>query len=567
MYQCGTYLRGLWKQKPQAWGPFSTVKSGVNRQGREIGLSIIDAIPFWKNAGSTLLNYGMDDRLGTIAGGMEWKAGGLISYTNSDYINFNSTTRKLNGFFFDYAPGAVVDAGGVICGLYFSDDARIYFRFTSSTLFKIFGVYDGKTLSQTITTPTMIAGNRYRVFWQLNSGYFELFIDGIYTGSASTSDVDVENLMTSSYYLDSRSSAVESNYYGKGKYYNHLTIANILSHDQVFELSDNPYQLWQPPVFRTYFIPSGTPTILNLADITQTQTIDKLDLFQQAILAINSIDQSQIIDNIILSLSQNLFIAGISQSQIIDNIGLIQQIALAINSLQQNQVLDTKNLIQQSLLSIQKLLQTQIIDNLTLLSATILTISELNQVQKVTNLDLLQRSNISIADNVQSQLLDNIVLLYGDVLAITGISQGQTSDNISLVQQNLLSVADINQMQTTDSVTLSVAGLLEIANLVQTQNLDVINLQQNFALAIDSLFQTQNTANIILDSSQILAIQKLVQNQLVDVISLVQQSVLNVDEISQQQILDNIEIVITKIAGKLSITFQLKTPGGRFTLR
>jgi len=89
-------LRGLWKQKPQAWGNVSDVQSGLFHNAEQIGIDpyyIKDAIPFWELARTgtfELQNYGRRENP-SIINNQGWVGNGLdFSTATSNYGNIGT---------------------------------------------------------------------------------------------------------------------------------------------------------------------------------------------------------------------------------------------------------------------------------------------------------------------------------------------------------------------------------------------------------------------------------------------------------------------------------------------
>lgn len=67
MYDGEAHLQSLWKQKPQAWGPFSTVQKILFNNLTRVGLPLPEvATPFWEAIGTTAYNYGSSGTHSTV---------------------------------------------------------------------------------------------------------------------------------------------------------------------------------------------------------------------------------------------------------------------------------------------------------------------------------------------------------------------------------------------------------------------------------------------------------------------------------------------------------------------
>lgn len=254
-----------------------------------------------------------------------------------------------------------------------------------------------------------------------------------------------------------------------------------------------------------------------------------------------------------------LLIDSLNQSQTIDNLNLIQQHVLPIDPSEQSQVIDNLDLVQNHVLAIDPLNQSQSTDNVNLIQANILTILNSDQTQSIDNIELVQDNVIAISDPGQSQSLDTVTLSTGTNLQVVGNTQPQESDNVDMIQANTVVIDPLNQLQAVDNITLSTGIILDISKVIQSQNIDIVNLIQQSVLAPDDSDQPQDLEQITLDSGIILAISDMIQNQSSGNLDLTQSNILGIDPLEQGQVIDN--VVFAQIDGKIIITLTIKSPG------
>jgi hypothetical protein len=158
------------------------------------------------------------------------------------------------------------------------------------------------------------------------------------------------------------------------------------------------------------FVQSTTGISVTVQSLSQSQTIDNVTLTQNNIMALNGLSQIQTLDNVTLTIAGEVDINGLSQGQTIENIELTQANILFLNRLD----------------------QLQFVENITLQTGTPITVQNLSQVQTLENIDLSLVTEIVNINNIsQDQSIDNVTLLQTSVIQIDSLSQSQLLESIN----------------------------------------------------------------------------------------------------------------------------------------
>lgn len=251
----GTYLRQLWKQKPQAWGPFSAVQSALFHNAEKIGIDpadILIAVHGW--APGSIQNYAQS-RIQVDAGSItSFENNSLYFGSTAAYIkfpvsetpenftflakftpetlaNYNNTLVNVSDSATTHGWGKFVlhgtSTGGVYCG---TDKTK---RFDPGDLGTVFSV--GTPVSICYAFEKDVAATFYK--------------DGVSLASTWHSTPTSWN----DYYIGINSS---DKLQGWVDY--QLVFKTLLNSNQIDEITNNPWQLWQPTVNRSYFFIDDT---------------------------------------------------------------------------------------------------------------------------------------------------------------------------------------------------------------------------------------------------------------------------------------------------------------------
>jgi hypothetical protein len=280
----GTFMRQLYKQKPVAWGPASSVQASIFKNAEKLGINqenIGAIIPYWENAGVQAQNIITGERYGNMA---------LSASVGCRFINTIASTQNYN---INYAgktelsvlTSLKLNGGSTVTSVGFCDTKRTTdYDSTKGFAIKVCS----QLLFKVANTECLIAGaglnetNKYFLAFIWKSGVEQL----IYVDRAKKID-----LLAASY----SSGLIYANSFIVGGYYDY-TINSIrrlsadvdyvylfysaLNNAQRTYIQDNPYFLLQrvPPVF--YSVPGGAITITTSLDgkvIIRTATAALLD--------------------------------------------------------------------------------------------------------------------------------------------------------------------------------------------------------------------------------------------------------------------------------------------------
>ena len=188
----------------------------------------------------------------------------------------------------------------------------------------------------------------------------------------------------------------------------------------------------------------------------------------------------------------SLVINNLSQSQSLQNVDLTQQNILSIQSLDQDQYIDIPSLTQANVLSMSNLSQAHTLDNVVLSQSTLLVLQNLLQSQTLQNTSLTQASTLTVSNLAQQHNLDAVVLGAGLNLAINSLNQTHSLQNVNVTQDSTLAINNLGQSHVLTHLNLNADGVdLVINDLVQSHALDGLQLSQQSVLNVFALTHTQ----------------------------------------------------------------------------
>ena len=271
------FNRQLYKQKPKAWGPVSSVQASIFKNAESIGInpaSIALAMPMWGPGGQ--LDYANPQN--TFANsGVSYDQNSLVFNGSSSYLS-----QAVNSKIFETRPftlfikftniGVDVVSHWIFAKESFNLEDGFGFRrygtglyFTSGRSSSYFyraseAISDGQTLSMC-----------HRMVSQTD---YDAFIDGkLVTGWTKSTGYNTNDPTTNTLQIGRSNGSYQG--YHNGKIYYFYIFNTALTDGQITYLSDNPYFLLHrvPPVF--YSVPGGgvlpifNPLFLNAAQPTR----------------------------------------------------------------------------------------------------------------------------------------------------------------------------------------------------------------------------------------------------------------------------------------------------------
>lgn len=240
-------------------------------------------------------------------------------------------------------------------------------------------------------------------------------------------------------------------------------------------------------------------------------------------------------------------------------------IEFLINNISQGQSISELSLAQLHDLSTANIFQTQSIDSLTLDQLHTLVIENVSQSNVIDAQVLAQIHDIIINNVLQDQSIDALELEIPGILVIYDILQGQTVQAQTLAQKIALTLQDIMQSQGVESASLDQLHQLACDSINQGQSVDTTELEHLISLAVANISQGQ-----ILDSPNLfnvlqLNIDDVSQAQSMGMLNFEQVSSLVIDNVYQGNVIQAINFAV--IQGKVTITFNIKTPGATFNAK
>ncbi len=253
------FNRQLYKQKPQAWGPISSVQASIFKNAEKIGIdknSLISLIPLWEKAGTVIHDYSKLNTDGSFTPNSSyWKDSSIYFNNYSGYCDVSIPSGLTNlSILFGTATATATTGRYLNCGTNYGN-------------WGIWGAAEGirfireshSTRGLIISVADFLSFNPYNIAITHKST------------PAQTFYVDGEQVFTDttalSYSTNWFFGGLSSTYKGINGYINQFMLFNtVLTASQIAYLSDNPYFLLHrvPPVF--YSMPGGAITIKTVTD-------------------------------------------------------------------------------------------------------------------------------------------------------------------------------------------------------------------------------------------------------------------------------------------------------------
>ncbi len=275
------FLRQLYKQKPQAWGPVSSVQASIFKNAEIIGIdptSIVLAMPMWGPGNQ--LDYSKNNRIFTPGSGVTFSQNSLKTTNDANgVIDLGSTFSPNNVNNFTVIQSCkinTIDSFSLSSRTNTSAGGFEFLIGSSSTYGNVNLRYTDDETAKTSATATGLNNGRYHQLTALldstnNTATF--MVDSNIIDASLVLFGSITN--TQNLFIDKRGTT-----YRAGDH-NYLWIASaIWKTSQIAHLSDNPYFLLHrvAPVF--YSVPGGAITIITSLDgkvIIRTATAALLD--------------------------------------------------------------------------------------------------------------------------------------------------------------------------------------------------------------------------------------------------------------------------------------------------
>ena len=499
----GIFLRQLWKQKPDQWGPKSDVTSGLFNSLEKIGIDPSDcalAMPMW-NAGDQR-DYSKNGLVGVNNGAVyeqnSLKFDGSLSHISFSYSNNLHILDDITLFtkvnitsFVDYAPmighfiaGETSDTNGCyVLETYNGNDLLIGHEYGAGSNQFYTPQCNLKTNTDYILC---VARNTQDKTWSL-------YIDGMFFG-AYHYDYQADGGTSGTLHIGKN-----NNSYYKGNIYCENIFHTVLSSDQIAALSDNPYQPWQPysPVVYSGLLTAVPGTIIvSLSNLSLTSDINKQIQRDIASSLINQSGTSSIDQQITRDLFTNLLNA--SSINTIDAT-LLRDFIVNLSDQSGTTSIDIQRLID---LSCNLLNQSLTSDIAIQISGLISLIANLNNQSLTSTITHTTQRDLIVSFLDQSDTTDISISISGIINLIVNLADqsGTTNIDIKLLRDLIVNLSD---QSGTTSIDILLANLINlIANLSNQSQITDIDIQtiRDFFVNINSQSQITNVdINILRD--------------------------------------------------------------------
>lgn len=265
--------RRLWEQKPKPWGPASVVHASMLDNVEKTGIdpvSLYMANPHW---GPGKQHDYANKQVGVLSG-VTFEKNALAYNRDNDYVAFPRNSK-------------IEPSSGITClvyGVFDNPGSNSYNQFLAkhkNTWSEPYYSYTFRYSSATKKYECQInvGGVRKEIASDLeyqadygkyvcvgfswgDDGYLRLWKNGEVIGSKSIGSGSIT-------YYDTPLYLGYTNSYASGRLAGLLDQTLLfncqLTSDQIACMTSSPWGIWQPPTFRTYFIPSGDVPIFNIA--------------------------------------------------------------------------------------------------------------------------------------------------------------------------------------------------------------------------------------------------------------------------------------------------------------
>ena len=565
----GQYYRGNPKQKPKQWGSVSTVQATVFNNAEKIGINpsnIPIAIPFWELAGNIPYNYG---QLGnpTLTGSYNWQddglrlnySDGLLTIPYGESLINNTAATAVFGVLINKNAELGSDALNIVNSL-FGKGIYSYASLTPSyykrAVIRIFGTSTDSTTS-IVNSPV---DTKLNFCFSWDRGYAETLLKGQDFFDRKTEEAYTDIIPTTG--------TTDVQIGGSGDaVFNMLCVVNDTVNSDF--LIDNPYYLFQPPTFRTYFDLAEAGTTLSFTSINSNS-----DLNNNFLSAIRLLNPTNI--SCFTEISASI-ISGL------------------VNIINGNDLLADSQITQASVQAIRKLIGQEIsslsqITDIVISTAKQFNLTDLNSLTEVTNVvfsvinqinnnDLLSNSQvINLAIDVIRQIninsIESISNITEVVLSITGGIRGidvEAQTEITSLALSILRVLKENNVESNSSVneaTLNVIHQLDFNNISSLSEItDIVTVAGSNIGIKDNNSLTQIT-QVILDIIKAVSpininIQSEIDNPVINVLRTLFSNTVNVISNVTSVGVTNISTIAT---GKVTITFSMAVPSISWSL-
>lgn len=275
-------IPGLWKQKPQMWGPPDRVAWAVRDYfGGEIGISdssINLFAPFFESAGNKIVDYA-HFLTGTIVNSGTWSSGGLYLNSLSQYVDFadnvNLRIPDNSGFslIVIFSLSSIRNYNGIIS----KTNAYIpapYDSYINSSGTLTFYLYEGSSENTYVTLSGFVANKIYHLIMTYDPADAKgrIYLNGECKSVSWARPVNVSDGSWNLRIGNRNDNVTVAN----AKFYQAAVLKKCLKDSQIKLMYDNPYAAIQPRSFPRYFyLPSNPLAMLyyrtaNAADLITT---------------------------------------------------------------------------------------------------------------------------------------------------------------------------------------------------------------------------------------------------------------------------------------------------------
>lgn len=536
----GLYFRGDPKQKPKQWGPASLVQTAFLGACEKLCINhqhIIFACPMWEKAGIKHYNYAPKTNVQTIA------VTGTAGTWEKEKFFLNSTSSYRT--YYDFSSGIITQSPKTISFLY---DKSKDSNESKSLTYANYYFYCNTSVDESDEVSFRIANGALEATGINLTDITAIALTWTNLG------VDVRGYVNSQIVYEKTGLAAR-NYYPRfylpgntsdthGAYENFLCVDDVLNHDTIYALQENPWQLWQPPTFRTYFDIAGDGVI-------------SASCFDDVALSISSAKQA--VFSALSSESLSLSVADQNMGNFISS--LIDQINMSVVS-DRSVSVNASAFDNIDMSGVPSSIQTiiSLVNDDVYFSGSF--VSNLHAAAVITEI-------INLSDTVSTDALSIISALAADVV---NISDGSTirADFISAILENFkLSAGAVSYLSalaaSSDSINISGSAFWQGVQSAFAADGMFLNTQASAAIKILAA-----TAESIMfdDAGGVTATFDVEVNNVV-------QFAETISAISKLRasLSDVIRIIATPMEistlpnGKVSVSFSIRTPGAGFEMR
>jgi len=256
-------------------------------------------------------------------------------------------------------------------------------------------------------------------------------------------------------------------------------------------------------------------------DSSQTVSISEPTLTQDFILTIQELQSFSTLSNVVLLSGQEVSVNSLSQSNQLDESNISQNHNVPVNDLSSRSSITEPSISQDYNMSV----------------------NDLSSSSSITEPSILQSAALLVDSLICSSSLDEVNLAVSSTLLLEDLRSQSALDGANLSQANVLSVESLGSSISLEQASLTLAGVLASSSLTSSVKLGSIGLTQDSSLVIDSITSASLLGNAVVQEASQLILDNLSSGTILGNVSISAGDVLSVQSIESINKLDNLDLI------------------------